>query len=90
MTEMGVKITVMIIGSVVLVSGNVLLIGMAWGSLRARLNQIVDSVQKMSELLEKHDDKIDALDRAQVGMKKDTGSAFRQIDDIKDQLRAGG
>lgn len=85
MTEMGVKITLAIVASVVLVGGNVLVIGMAWGSLRTRLNHISDSVSKMAKLLEKHDDKIDELDRSQVRTKERVGSAFRQIDDLKKQ-----
>lgn len=89
MTEFGIKEGMMIAGFVVLVGGNILLIGMAWGSLRARLNQISDSVKKMSKLLEKHDDKIDDIDRSQVRMQENVGSAFRQIDEIKEQLRTG-
>ena len=67
---------------------NILALGMAWGALRGRLNQIGDAVNKLTALLEKHDDKIDELDRSQVRTKERIGSAFRQIDELKKQ--AGG
>ena len=71
---MDVSLGFMIAGFSVALAGNILVIGMAWGSLRARLNHIGKEV-----------DKIDGLVTSQVGMKKDIGSAFRQIDELKKQ-----
>lgn len=79
------KQLIAIIGAAMAVGINILLVGMAWGSIRTQLKHMVDALKKMSSLLEKHDDKIDALDRSQVRTKEQVGSAFRQIDDLKKQ-----
>lgn len=78
----------MVLGFAMAVGLNILALGMAWGSLRGRLNQIGDAVNKLTASIEKQDDKIDDLDRGQVRTKEQVGSAFRQIDDLKKQVRA--
>jgi len=44
MMDFGIKEVMMIAGFLVMVGGNILLMGMAWGSLRGRLNHIGEAV----------------------------------------------
>ena len=74
---MSVETQWMIAGFVITVAANALVVGMFFGGLRVTMRGLVTEVRE-------HRDEIDTLKLEMVARKKDSASAFRQIDEMKD------